>query len=326
VTTLSLSEFEKIPYLNTQTLSGRVFTCLTFYDEGEWRVWLAAGDKLIEVKAWPSEAFYFSKEPAAPGDFCSHFLDFMAQRASFPIMIKPLNGLQDDFYNLSAVFAKLEIFRKMSLIDRNGLSRILVTEVEYLFSVCRSIFDLLYEIHKTMWKGILINGEKTKNQLPSKLSTLMQNGDKPSTAKVMMAKYGLPEAWAVFYEKHSIFFLSLRSFRDNIIHHGSQIHSIFVGEGNLSVSRKHRPFNEMNIWHSHEIEENEVVPLIPALAFVSHQTLAACEDFSIMLESTIDFPPPLVPGMFLHVRGNHTAEFFNTVLDITTRLKALRET
>lgn len=324
MTTLSLSEFEKIPYLDTKNIDGRIFTCLTFYDNGEWRVWLAAGEKLVEVKVWPSEAFYFAKEQAAPGDFSSHFLNFMAQRASFPQMMKPLNGLQDDFYNLSATFAKLEIFREMSSTSKSGLSRIVVTEVEYLFSVCRSIFDLLYEIHKTTWENILINGEKNSRKLPSKLSKLMLHETKPSNAKIMMEKYNLPLAWAEFYESHLDFFLSLRSFRDNIIHHGSQISSIFVGDGKLSISRKSRPFNEINIWHDHELEENDVAPLVPALAFVAHQTLAACENFTLMLESTIDFPPALVPDMFLFVRGNHTELFFDTILDITTRLRGLQ--
>ncbi|BAQ79814.1 hypothetical protein [Pseudomonas sp. St29] len=325
MTTISPSEFNKIPYLDTENVCGRIFTCLTFYDDGEWRLWVAAGEKLLEMNAWPCEAFYFSKEPAAPGDFFSHFLNFMVQRASFPQMIKPLNGLQDDFYNLSAIFGKLEIFRKMSLSTRDGLSRIIVTEVEYLFSVCRSIFDLLYEIHKKIWNNILINGEKNKKNLPTKLSKLMLNDTKPSNAKIMMEKYNLPLAWAQFYESHLEFFLSLRYYRDNIVHHGSQLSSIFIGDGELSVSQNSRPFNEINIWHDHEVKENNIVPLVPALAFIVHQTLAACENFTVMLESTIEFPPPLVPDMFLYVRGNHTELFFETILDITTRLRARQE-
>lgn len=320
-----LKELKKIPYIKTEDLHGRTLTCLTFFDEGEWRVWLAAGNFLLEAKAWPAEAFYFAREPAEARDFSSHFLNFMAQRASYASLMRPLNGLQDDFYNLAAIFAKLEIFKGMSATTKEGMSRIVVTEVEYLFSVCRSIFDLLYEINKIIWKGTRINGEPNKKQLPPKLSKLMQNGESRSSAEVMIKKFNLPTAWADFYERHMDFFMSLRAFRDNIIHNGSQVKSIFAGDGELLVSRKHRPFNEMNIWHEHELQENEIAPLIPALAFVAHQTLAACEDFTVMLEETIEFPPPLVPEMFLFVRGYHTGAFYEKVFDVSARLRAVRE-
>ena len=43
-----------------------------------------------------------------------------------------------------------------------------------------------------------------------------------------------------------------------------------------------------------------------------------------MLEETIEFPPPLVPDMFLFVRGYHTGAFYEKVLDVSARLRSVR--
>jgi hypothetical protein len=61
-----LTKLSAIPYLDVLHLQGRFISTLTFYDAGNWRMWIPAGDQLVEVKAWPAEAFYFSSGPDVP--------------------------------------------------------------------------------------------------------------------------------------------------------------------------------------------------------------------------------------------------------------------
>jgi hypothetical protein len=66
-------------------------------------------------------------------------LDFIAQRASFSELQKPILGLRDDVFNLSASLAKISHLHATKDIVGPGVSRMAVTEIEYLFSVCRSV-------------------------------------------------------------------------------------------------------------------------------------------------------------------------------------------
>ena len=93
--TIDLSKLAAIPYFDLKNLAGRTISSLTFHDAGEWHMWVNAGDQLIKMQGFPSEAAYFAKEAADPNDFCSHFLDFMAQQACFPEVTRAVFGIHD---------------------------------------------------------------------------------------------------------------------------------------------------------------------------------------------------------------------------------------
>jgi hypothetical protein len=52
---IDLSKLSVIPYLDVSNLHGRFISTLMFYDAGAWRMWISAGDQLVEIKAWPAE-------------------------------------------------------------------------------------------------------------------------------------------------------------------------------------------------------------------------------------------------------------------------------
>ncbi|MCF6148183.1 MAG: hypothetical protein E3K37_05945 [Candidatus Kuenenia sp.] len=132
---IPVSELSKISHVNSSDLKGRFLASLTFFSQNEWEMWVPAGGELIRMKGWPAEAFYFAEEPEKESDIYSYFLNFLAQRANFSFIQKPYSGLVDDFYNLSAALAKLEHFYKHKDEIGSGVSRIVATEVEYIFSV-----------------------------------------------------------------------------------------------------------------------------------------------------------------------------------------------
>jgi hypothetical protein len=321
MTSVDLAKLSVIPYLDIPNLQGRFISTLSFYDAGAWRMWIAAGDQLIEVKAWPSESFYFSVKAESPHDLCFHFLDFIAQRASFPEIQKPILGMRDDIYNLSASVSKIALIHSSRDAIGSGVSRMVVTEVEYIFSVCRSIFDLLQEIICALWDTVqLTDSSVTKKPLKETFSEAIRFKGEVSTSEGLIKRFGLPPPLADFYVRNSEFFMALRDFRDNIIHRGSQVQTIFSGESGFLIQASLRPFSTMKIWREEEKQPNNLVPLLPALGMVIHNTLSACEDFSSTMEKIIHFPPPIVPNMKFFMRGYFNELFAATLRDANGRI------
>jgi hypothetical protein len=321
MTSIDLTKLTIIPYLDIPNLQGRFISTLTFYDAGNWRMWIPAGDQLIEVKALPAEAFYFSFEPESPDDLYFHFLDFIAQRASFPALQKPILGLRDDVFNLSASLAKILHIHETRDVVGTGASRMVVTEVEYIFSICRSIFDLLQEIACALWKTIQLHDHAAnKKPLKETFSKMVIFEGREATQEELVTRFGLPQSLAAYYIRNAKFFMTLRDFRDNIVHRGSQIQTIFSGDKGFLIQHSLKPFSDMEIWRKEEKQPNELVPLAPALGVIVHNTLSACEDFSVTIEQIIQFPPPIVPNMRFFMRGYFNDVFSDALRDAINRL------
>jgi hypothetical protein len=321
MTDIELAKLSTIPFLDLPHVQGRFISTLMFCDAGKWRMWVPAGDELIEVKAWPAEGFYFSVEPDSSTDLCLHFLDFIAQRASFPELQKPILGLRDDVFNLSAALAKISHLHTARAIVGTGVSRMIVTEVEYLFSVCRSIFDLLQEIASALWETVRLHDSSVKKKpLKETFSKMVLFEGRESTQEELSERFGLPQPPASYYMRNAQFFMTLREFRDNIVHRGSQVQTIFSGDTGFLIRHSLKPFSNMAIWRDEEIQPNELVPLFPALGIVVHNTLSACDDFSSTIEQVIQFPPPIVPGMRFFMRGYFNETFSSALRDAASRL------
>lgn len=312
---IDLEKLAKIPYVDVPNIAGRFLSALTFFDAQTWRMWIPVGDDLMEIKAWPAEAFYYASQPESPTDLSFHFLDFIAQRASFPEAKKAISGLRDDIFNLSASLAKVAHLHKTRESLSKGESRMIATEVEYLFSTCKSMFDLLQELICAIWNTVeLLDKSLQKKPLKDTFSKIILFQGRASTAEELTERFGLPSPLAAYYVRQIDFFLSLREFRDNIIHRGSQVPTIFSGENDFLVQESTRPFAALGVWRNDEQLENKLVPLMPALGVVVQRTLAACNDFSTTVEQTIAFPPPIVPNMRLFMRG-YFNELFQQVLN-----------
>jgi hypothetical protein len=315
VAAINLAKLSQIPYLDIANLQGRFISTLTFHDAGKWRMWLMAGDQLLEVKAWPAEACYFSSAPEAVHDIYFHFLDFIAQRASFDSIQKPILGLRDDIFNLSASIAKIAHLHATRDALKTGVSRMVITEVEYIFSVCKSIFDLLQEIICVLWHSTrLLDIAVEKKPLKETFAKTILHGGRVSTAEELRSRFGLPASVSDFYVRHAEFFMTLRDFRNNIIHRGSQFQTIYSAESGFLVNDSIRPFSSMKIWREEEKDPNGLAPLVPALGVVIRNTLAACEDFSLTVQQVIQFPPPIAPGMKFYMRS-YFNEAFSAVLE-----------
>lgn len=310
MTQINVTNLMAIPFLDHSTLQGRFLCSLSFYD-GEWHSWTDVGGKMVKMQMWPAEAVYFGTSAEQQTDICFHFLDAVAQKLSFLPLGRTLFALQDDVFNLSASLAKVRLLHGAKKDTKNGISRMVATEVEYLIGVCRTVFDLWQRnVLKTLWNKIELLDPKTKKKvLPDSYRGMVLNDKSLRTVEELTESYGIPTPLAECYARSADFFLDLRKLRDNIIHLGSSVQIIFEGENGFLISEKQVPFRGLSIWHPEEREPNDLVPLLPALAYVVWRTLGTCDEFSRTIEQIFQLPPPIVPEMSLYLRG-----YFNDIL------------
>lgn len=103
---IQLSELAKIPQIDHPNLGGRGLASLTFFVDGEWHLWVPTDAGLIRMKGWPAEGFYFAAQPESEKDGYLHFLDFIAQIGNSQGVSRPMQGLMEDFFNLSGCLKK----------------------------------------------------------------------------------------------------------------------------------------------------------------------------------------------------------------------------
>jgi hypothetical protein len=302
---------DEIPYLDHATTAGRFLSSLTFYDRGDWHFWMLAGEpghqRLFKMKGWPAEAVYFAREAVEATDLYLSSVDFIGRIACYAELQKAVGGIQDDIFNLSASLAKLELLQASEEQIPHGLSRMATTEVEYIVLVCRSLFDLFQEVLVKLWRRVqLLDSSIQKKPLKNSFARTILNGEEVLTPEEISARFGMPMEIGSCYGRATEIFMALRRFRDNIVHHGSQMQHIFSGEGCFLIASQFAPFPGMVLWDKEERRENDLVPLIPAIETLVFRTLAVCDDFCIALSQHIRFPPPIVPHMRLFMRGYFT--------------------
>ncbi len=285
---------------------------LTFFHDGKWDMWLPTPNGLHWLRGQPAEADYFAITPEGSEDVYVEFLNFMVQRACWADALDPISGLQCDIHNLGASLAKIELFYRESADKSRNVRRFVSTEIEYVFGVCRSLFDLLQRTILRIWGRVkLLDKSIKKKNLPESFRKMVMLDRKRMSATEIAEKWHIPSTLAEFYFKQGAFFEHLRSWRDEIAHHGRDLSFLFVTERGFAVSADTEPFCSFGIWNENHMQKNRLASLRPALAYVITETLRACEEFTDAIQKIIEFPPEIVPGFRLYLRGYHNKQLLS---------------
>jgi hypothetical protein len=302
--TYPIANFQKIPHIDATTLSGRFVASLSFLADGQWTQWIPTEDGLISMKAWPAESCYFAKERERESDCFFQFLDFIAQRGNLTSVQKAFRGLIEDFFNLAASLQKFDILFENYEKHRLGLSRLVATELEYLVSLCRSIFDLLQEVIAAQWHSVaLLDKSNKKKQLPKSFSEMVLKGQDLRSQEDIEQRFLIPADLAFFYHGAGPFFQLLRTLRDKFIHGGNSPESIFVTSQGFAMKGDVEPFSKLMVWNQEHRLPNDLCSLRPVLAYFVNETLRACEAYSVAIQNVVQFFPPTCPGMKFFMRG-----------------------
>jgi len=316
-----ISPIEEIPFLDVEQLKRcRHVASLTFHIEGQWRIWLQTGGEnaFVEISGEPAEAYYFAATPVHDADFTTLHLNFIAQRALVTGLTRSFSAFQDDLFNLAASLAKLDLIHASSLPAR---SRMACTEVEYILTVCRSMYDLLQEMLACLWENVrLTDPTLTKRPLKRSFAEMAFKGEEPREAEELARTYGLPVEVAACYARHAPIFLKMRRFRDNLVHKGHNVRTLYTGDHAFLISSELGPFTELKIWRAEEMQPNALGPLKPVLGLLIHNLLWTCNDFIAEWMKVIDTPSDLVPGMYFYSRGNSNSQLLDALRDAQRRL------
>ena len=307
--TIERSELAKIPYIDAENLGGRTLTSLTFYDKKEWHMWIATPDGLHPLKGQPVEADYFGTERESEADVYIAFLDFMAQRACWTDALHAIGGLSCDFHNLGASLAKINLFYELSRDRSTEVTRFVSTELEYLFAVCRSLFDLLQKTIARLWNRVSpVDKTLAKKNLPDSFRGMVMRDRALMSVDEIAERWSIPKQLADYYYRRGPFFELLRNYRDRIAHHGQDLRFLFVTERGFAIRADKEPFASFSVWNEEHMLPNRLASLRPVLAHIITETIRACEEFTEVMQRFVVFPPPIAPGFTLLLRGHHTRE------------------
>ncbi|HEY2826668.1 MAG TPA: hypothetical protein VGJ04_03625 [Pirellulales bacterium] len=299
-----------LPHVNCSDTRGRIFHLHSLYDDRDgWQLWIPRPDgKLIPMIAIPGEAMYYSKSPQSKDDFHFGYLDFIHQTAAWEEPSKLSYGILSDLHNLGANLEKIRLIHRHRP-PKTRSARLAATELEYIFLVCRSMFDLLQETICNLWGSIdLMDKSLKKKELKRSFAKMVLKDGRPQSSEEIASRFGLPPCFANVYAECGEFLEWLRDYRDRLVHSGTSFDLVFVFDDGFGVSIDKLPFSRMSIWSEKNTRPNNIGSLKSAACHVISNTLKTFDRFTDLLVKNIEWPPPFSPGYGLFVRGHHITE------------------
>jgi hypothetical protein len=271
----------------------------------DWYVWLPDENKdLNKVNAQPVQSAYFAKEPARGSDIYFEFLDHLLQLSLTNSVDRSITRIREDIFNLAASFSKIGFYQNKSQDSDLNTVRLVKTEIEYIFTLCRSLYDLLQEVSHFVWENIELH-DGGGNQLPRSFADIALHAGDPVPSEELEERYGLTPELSNFYNRAANDFSSIKSYRDDIIHNGRRVDFLFWTEKGYAVSKDQEPFCDFDIWESDYDLPNNLAPIWPPLAYTAYVTLETLIGYFRALAKDINLPPKLAPGYQVYLRGHY---------------------
>ncbi|HEV2348900.1 MAG TPA: hypothetical protein VG028_03535 [Terriglobia bacterium] len=320
-----LEHFRVVSYLNVERLAetARTIILMPLWDGDKWHLWLPNMEgRLVEVAVPDTiEGDYLATAPARDYDFFIPFVHLMWQRASWPEICPFISAICDDFHNMGTSVAKLKhMFDFRDKLPRGAGGRFAWTELEYLIILSRSVFDLLQETIASIWSSRVrllepaLEARRRAVKLPKTFSRMVLRDKKElRTSDEIENEYGVPRALAQRYESAAPFFSQLRDHRDSVLHGLGTGRYVFATERGFCVDPKQRPFSSFDGWLPEYHYNENIVSLLPWIAYTILGTIDACNSLLDAFSSIIQFPPDIAPGYQVFIRGPYAEAFVRVV-------------
>lgn len=320
----SRDDIKKVSYIDIDTFDGRAIPLQPCYlGDSNWEAWFTTDNGLLPMKVVDvADACYFSKNPAKDTDIHIGFINLIMKRAYYKDLVHFESGILEDINNLTASVAKINLFHEIWRKNPEKISRrFITTEMEYIFKVCRSLFDLLQEVIMKIWSRFqYIDTNLEVKKLKPTFSNMVFYNNQLSTAKEISDRFLIPMPLAEFYHRNGEFFSWLRSYRDKIAHGGNSIPSLYIMEDGFAVSTENEPFHGLHIWETSELKPNGLGSVRSVVSYAILNTLHVLEDFSTVIQSIMKLPPDIAPAHDVYIRG----ENLDIYLSCTSILRKMR--
>lgn len=297
------------PFFHLRKDAGIIIDLPVRDDVGRFHIWRKNGDTWFRFQ--PSdimESDYFSKTPAKGEDVYFNYVDFLMQRCRNAKALNLWSAVRSDIHNLGTCFRKLELYHEKRKDLSCDTRRFVITEIEYIVGVCRSLYDLQQRIAKELWNSVdLFDKTVRKQSLPSSFADIALVGDAPRSVDELISKYGLSPKLASYYAEEADFFKNLRKFRNDIEHSGLTPELVFATPKGFAVNADSKSFVPFAIiWKEDTFLPNRLAPLKPVIAYMVKETLYSMGRFVVALSQQIQFPEEIAPGYKIFMRGRYT--------------------
>jgi hypothetical protein len=315
-------DLRKVQYLDTSSLQGRTINLMPMWDGLRWHLWIPGPDGLLDMQPFDMhEGSYVAETAAHENDLIIPFVETMWQRASWPEVAPRVSAISADFENFATSIEKLTHFFRHR--DARGFSatQFVKTELEYMFIISRSIFDLLQEALAEIWNTRIrlldaaADARKKQNRLHDTFSKVVLAGDAVRTRDELIGKYAIGKVLADAYVSIAPFFVQVRKFRDDIVHLGKDPHFVFSTERGFCIPKSAYGFGALPFWRPEHYDNPNIVSLLPLLAHLVIGTIDACNSLVQAFAAEIELPAPIAPERRVFVRTPH-GEAIIWVLDI----------
>lgn len=275
----------------------------------EWYIWVTnEKGELDRLAGYPDRGLYFGTEAEHWSDIHYPFFNFYIQQAMFSNVTPNIDPLIVDVRHLSTSMAKIGLFEYLSRRAKTHLSHFVISEVEYIITTCRSMYERLQRVIKATWEQVEYREKEGQPmQMPEKFARIALEDGEPASSEDLQLKRNLPEEIADYYENEADGFSKIRELRNKIMHEGETISRLYITEDGIAVKRDNdlfEPFSD--VWDEEDVKENNLAPLWPMLAYIIRETSHALNRFVLAISDCIEFPEPIAPDHLMFLRGGGT--------------------
>lgn len=295
--------------INETDLKNRTIPLFPVYRNNQWEKYVLVNNNFIRMEIVDFiDGLYFAKQPILEYDLKLIFFNVMLKKANFKEKSKFIFYILDDIQNLSASVEKINLFHTMrDKIDSVILSKYVATELEYIFKVSRSIYDLLQELINVIWDRFeYIDKRQIKKNFSKNCKTsfnsVIKLNNKLLTIDELMTRHKIPSELAKFYFNQGEFFSWLRSYRDKISHSG-QSFDVFVGNEGFSLPIENNHFSRLHFWDNKNVLKNNLGSVKSLVAYIILNTIIGLEEFSKTIELIMKLPDDIAPEYNIYLRN-----------------------
>ncbi|MBI1983016.1 MAG: hypothetical protein HYS61_02325 [Acidobacteria bacterium] len=304
-------QLKKLPYLQHIPDDGRIVSLQSYYDHetSDWHLWLPvrpgelgriAGGEVVTGS-------YYAVAPADPSrDVELPLGTLLTMRLSFAPALLQFGKLENDVHRCAAVLEKYHLFSAMRGDKSTHASLLVVSELEYLLMLLRSLYDVLQGVVGAVaTKLIHLDGTERRvtRQLPSSFADVALLGEEFRALDEMESRWGIPAALGRWYQYEAQFFRELRELRDGISHQGRSPPTVYSLDWGFAITPSEPPWNRFDEWPVDRLWDGRLGSLRSIFAgFIVH-SLQACTRFASVLDSIVQLPPPLHDGLRFYLRS-----------------------
>ncbi|WP_062428962.1 hypothetical protein [Treponema endosymbiont of Eucomonympha sp.] len=276
-----LEPYKILPYLDMDVLlsksNGRKIALLPYFDGDTWKepILNKETNKVILIKGISTfvTGLYLSAKPAdETQDAFFRIIDLIFSRLSYDDITCHTSALLHYITNMFTVIAKIDSYLEIN-VENKQISDFINTDIDYLFVLCRSIYDILQKIIANFWKNVKLvdkNGNSETELLPESFGKMIEKKEnkkvKLRTADEISQEFNMPIEFIQFYANQAPFYEKIKMVRDRIIHRpienkGTQF---FVFDDGFGISSneylKEDLFEQFNVWEKKIVNQMGDIP------------------------------------------------------------------